>query len=896
MTALRHFCLLIFCFFAIQVASAQVSSPADSTVTPLPSDTSGIAADSTVAADTLQPTGDIKTTINYSARDSIRFNVRTQEIYLYGDAKIEYGDITLKADTIEINWANNTLTARGGVDSTGRTIGTPEFTEGADNYVAENIRYNFVSRKGIISGIVTQQGEGYIHGERVKKNELDELFIRRAKYTTCNLPDPHFEISAPKIKVIPGDKLISGPFNLVIADIPTPLGFAFGMFPTPRTRSSGIVMPVYGEADTRGFFLRDGGYYWAVSDYLGLQFLGNIYTKGSWGLSTQGTYRKRYAYSGSFNLRFNNTKSGTEGLEDTRKEFWVNWSHSPQTRKNGRFAVSINAGSSSFNTLNSFSTDAYLSNAFNSSISYSNRFSIGQAQFNYGVNLRQSQNTSTGTVNFTLPDINLGMNRIYPFAPAGSAPKNWLQKIGLSYNFTATNRISNEIPKDIYAFDNIITPDEVSVDEVRQPNIPFNFQNLPTILSNAQAGARHTIPVSTSFSLFNYINVSPSLNYEEVWFLKRQVYTWNAVDDTLNARTEQGFYRAYSGSASLGFSTRLYGMYRFGSGNGKVQAIRHVINPSLSLGYRPDFSDPVFGIYQQDVQIDRAGTLQRVNPFLGSVYSAPAAGKSGSVSFSLNNNLEMKVREENDTAQTFKKVSLLDNFGISTSYNLAADSFALSPINWNARTRILGQIDINISGTIDPYQYAILDQRDGVVTRQRRVNAYAFDWKSRKFGQLSRTTVSLSTNLNPQALKREQQTREALDEARTPENNEEINRIQQNPDQYVDFNIPWSFRVSYNLSYSRVGYFDSSVRQSLSFSGDLSITEKWKLSFTSAYDFEAKDFGFTTISINRDLHCWTMAFNWIPFGQRQSYTFDLRAQASLLQDLKLSRRRSWYDR
>ncbi|MGB3619240.1 MAG: putative LPS assembly protein LptD, partial [Catalinimonas sp.] len=606
-----------------------------------------------------------------------------REVTIYPQAEIQYGDINLTGDTITISYLTNLLYARGSVDSTGKAVGTPVFSQGGETYVAKQIRYNFIARKGIISGVITQQGEGYIHGETIKKNQDDELFIRRARYTTCNLPDPHFEIVAPRIKVLPGDKLISGPFNLHIADVPTPLGFAFGIFPTPRERSSGLIVPVYGEADTRGFFLRDGGFYWAVNDHLGLKLLGNIYTRGSWGLAVQGTYRKRYVYNGSFSLRYNNTKTGIEGREAEREEFWVNWSHAPQTRRNGRFAVSINAGSATFNELNSFNTNDYLSNTFRSSISYSNQFRVGPAQFNWGTNLRQDQNTTTEVVNFTLPDANLSMSRINPFVRAGQSPQTWWQKINIGYDFQATNRLSNQGTTPRFSLPNVLTPEDQD-EELRALSdsvVPF-FRNLDLVWDRAQIGARHSVPVSTSFQVLKYINVAPSLSYQEFWYLRRDRFTYDADSNAVRAEAVEGFSRAYQYNAGVGFNTRLYGIVNFGP-RGKVQAIRHVLNPTLSFSYSPDFSDPRFGIYDE-VQVDAAGTTVRVNPYQNSVYSGPGVGRSGSVGLGLNNQLEMKVRQRSDTAETTEKVSLLDNLGINTSYNLAADSFNLSNLTINA--------------------------------------------------------------------------------------------------------------------------------------------------------------------------------------------------------------------
>jgi hypothetical protein len=862
--------------------------PANRSVPPASTagDTIATPADTTIAGDSLSakvPEGDIRTQVKYSAKDSIRFDVVNQLVHLYGDAKINYGDLSLTAEYITINWNDNSVIAKGGIDdSTGRKIGTPNFKQGSENYVADNIKYNFKTRKGIIAGVVTQQGEGYLHGETVKKNEYDELFVKHARYTTCNLEHPHFFIQADEIKVLPGDKLISGPFNLYVGDVPTPLGFAFGLFPTPRTSSSGIIMPSYGEAQDRGFFLRNGGFHWAVNDYVGVSFTGDVYSRGGYGLSSRANYRKRYAYDGGLQLRYNKLQIANEfGPSPSTEEFWVDWNHTPQTRKSSRFSTSVSAGTSRFNQLVSYDPQRYLSNTFRSNISYSKTFT--GTPFSLNANLRQDQNTQTGVMNFTLPDVNLAMSRIYPLKSLGKGTNTWYQKISLSYNFNAVNKISNDRVINSYSFP-VVQNGPARTDSV----IPFNRQNLPEILDRAQIGGRHSIPISTSLRILKHFNLSPSFNYDEFWYMRRNNYAYNADSGKVEVQTVEGFSRAYSYGASAGLNTRLYGFFYFKRIKG-LEAIRHVMTPTVSFSYRPDFSDPKFGMYQ-DVQIDRTGRTARLSPFQNALFGAPGQGRSGSINFSVDNNLEMKVRAKGDTASKFKKISLLDNFGLATNYNLMADSFNLSNITMNARTKVLNNLDININAVLDPYAYNVADISTEGEVRSRRMKQYAWQ-QGQGIGHLTQATLSLTTNLNPSASKKDKTPRPLGTVTQ-----EQLDYINANPEMYVDFNIPWSLFVSYNLTYAKSGFEKSRVIQTLDFTGDISITDKWKIGIRAPFDFEEKKFGFTNINIYRDLHCWEMRFNWIPFGPRQSYTFDLNVKSSILRDLKLSRRRSWMDR
>jgi hypothetical protein len=832
--------------------------------------------------------GDLKDEVKYQAEDSVIYDAAASKVYLYHKAKVDYTNLSLTAEYIEIDLVKNVAFAKGIPDSTGRLKGKPVFTQGAEKYEANSMTYNFKSKRAKIQGIVTQQGEGYIHGESVKKTPENDMYIRDAQYTTCNLEHPHFHIQATKIKVIPGKKLVSGPFNLHFMDLPTPFGFAFGIFPTPQTATSGLIVPTYGEARDRGFFLRNGGYYWHVNDYVDARFLADIYSKGSYGFSSLANYKKRYSYSGNVDIRYANRRAGDDNLSSVGEDFWVNWSHVPETRGSSSFSASVNLGTSTFNERNSFSANNYLSSSFSSNVSYSKTFK--GTPFSMSINARQQQNVVTKEVNMDLPTLNFNMNRIYPFKRGSSSAKTWYEKISFSYTMSAQNTISNApVSSQAFGGAQILQESNTLNDSI----LPLKLKNLDPLLDRMKNGMKHSVPISTSFNLFKYFQVSPGFNYEEYWYLNRLDYQWLPTVKRLDIDTIRQFSRAFNYNSSISFQTRLYGIFFVKRGG--IEAIRHIINPSIGLSYRPDLSDPKYGM-ARDVQVDSLGRQERLSPFANAVFGGtPSRGKSGSVSLSISNTLEMKVKNKKDTTgkEPFKKINLFDNLNLSTSYNLAADSFQLAPLNISARTTLFGKLNINLSGVVDPYSYTqpILNESGTVVKAQRRTPTYT--WNAGKgIGQLSTMNLAMSTSLNPKA--REKKTLPKKNMSMQEER--ELDFINANPDLYVDFNIPWNLNLSYNITYSKTGFAKRELMQSVTFSGDVNLTKKWKIGFNSGYDFVNKTLVYPNINIYRDLHCWEMRFNWVPTGNRGSYSIDINVKASVLQDLKLSRRRSWFDR
>lgn len=842
-----------------------------------------IGTDSLAVADS----GDIETTIKYSATDSIQMEVTGQIVRLFGDAKIVYGEIELSAAQIEINYATHIIKAMGIIDSLGEKVGKPVFKDGSQTYETDDMKYNFETKKAIIDGVVTQQGEAVMHGKKVYKNQRDELFISHARYTTCNLAEPHFYIETSKLKVMPNNKVITGPFQLKVKGIPTPIGLPFGILPMPKEKVSGVVVPQYGEEKRRGFFLKNGGYYFALSDYIDMTLLGEIYSKGSWGLNLASKYNKRYSYGGSINIRYNNQKGLSEGDSTIQNDFWINWSHSPKSKGNSRFSASVNAGTSSFNQNNPTSDlRNTLNQDFNSSVNFSKTFK--GTPFNLSASSRLQQNVNTGLVNILFPELALNMSRVYPFKFGSSSAKNWIQKISFSWNMNSTNRATNN---------KIGSPGfpVVGYESENDTIVPMSQLGLNGLWARAQNGIRHQIPVSTSMNILKFITFSPSFNYSELWYFKELHYQWMDEAAAVKVDTVDKFSRAFQYSASGSFNTRLYGTLNF-KGE-KIQAIRHVMIPSMSMSFSPDFSSEKFGYYQ-DVQTDSLGNHRRLSRYEGFVYGTPAAGQNATASFSLSNNLEMKVKSKNDTTDKARKVVLLDNASFSTSYNFLADSFQLSPIRIAARTKIFNKkLDVSFSSTLDPYIYqldSIYFSSNGTKhVAQRKRDIYAWDI-GRGIGQITQATLALSMSLNPKAREKDNKREEELGPL-TAEEEVQLQFIKNNPELYVDFNIPWDLRFNYNVSYRKKGFEDASIIQALTFSGSITFTEKWNMSFSSGFDFQNAEFTQTNFNISRDLHCWQMNFSWVPFGRYQSYYLTINAKASLLQYLKVNKQRSWFD-
>ena len=875
-----------------------------------------ILADSTqkslAKTDSVSKSQDLQTTVFYSAVDSTVLDADKQVVHLYGNAKVKYGEISLESSYIRLDWDKNEVYAIGRYDSTSHKMeGLPVFTQGSDKYDSDEIRYNFKTKRAAIKGIVTQQGEGYVQGKTVKKDEEDNLYIRNAIYTTCNLSHPHFHIKASKIKVVGKKEIISGPFHFELNDIPLPIGLPFGFFPYSQPREagkSGILVPTYGEEPTgRGFYLREGGYYWAASENIGIRFTGQIYSKGGWGLGANSQYNKRYRYTGSFNLAFNRNSNGDEFNPTKRTDFALQWSHSPRSLGNSSFSASVNIASNSYNQFNNFNTQQYLSNTIGSSVQYTKN--IGQT-FRSSISLRINQNTTTRVFDAGT-EFSLGLNQFQPFKRKSSLGDRFMDQFRVGLDFSGGISMTNQIsdPYTRYEFD--VFPRESNSQRgiIQRPFIPkglddlppgvvaVNANTIPLLWEKAQTKFNYSIPISLpNIKLNRYINVTPGISWSGNMYTRSYKYTYMKSDSTVRIDTVGGlpkFNSQISFSASM--NTRLFGTARFKKG--RLEALRHTMVPSISVSYTPDYSDPAYG-YFQDVRInnrkfinaagvEQIGDIRRISTFDPRILSY--GGASGAISFGIQNSLEAKLKTKSDTAtKQNEKISLIDNFGINGSYNFLAKEYPLSNIGFTANSRVK-EFDINLGGSIDPYSYV---QDKSFFDMGRRTNEYMFS-KGEGLGRLQSFNLSIGRRFAPSTAKK-QKTSELGSEA-------QLKQINRNMEDYVDWNVPWTFSFSYQYSYNRMGLAAPQQISGLTFQGDVSLSEKWKFSVSSGYDFKFSGLTYTNMSVHRDLHCWEMNFNWTPiaspfFGRASNYSFDLRVKSSLLQDLKISRRRSFYDK
>ena len=816
--------------------------------------------------------------IDYAAVDSMIVSLDGQKVYLYNQAKVTYQNIELEAYYIELDLETKEIYAEGVLDSVGEMTQKPLFRQGSEEYESETMRYNFETEKAFITKVVSAQGEGFIHSDRTKKIGEDVFITKDAKYTTCDADHPHFYLHLTKAKVISNKKIITGPAYLVLEDFPIyfPI-LPFGFFPNSPTYSSGILLPKYGEEQNRGFFLRDGGYYWAASEYFDLTVQGDIYSHGSWGTRIKTNYKKRYKFGGNFGFEYAKNKYGEKGLDNYREgmQYKILWSHSQDSKANPNqtFSASVNVSSSGYDKQNAYNMNDYLTTTKSSSISYSRKFE--NTPFNLSMNLRHSQNTRDSTMSLSLPEMTFNMAKIYPFRKKNRVGQvKFYEKFGINYTGNFRNSIS------------------AKEDEILSSSFATDWKN----------GIRHNLPISfPSFSL-GTINFSPGISYNEKWYFKKYNYNYveggeftgnpSSISENVRIDTITGLNRVYDYAYSISASTNIYGFYTPRNPNSKIQKIRHKMSPSISFSYRPDFGKEHYG-YWQEVQVDEEGNTQYYDTNLGGIYGgSPGRGESGSVNFSLNNSLEMKKLDVRDSTKTdeeqkYKKVKIIDNLSISSSYDLIRDSLNLAPFSIRARTTVAG-VSINMGTTLDPY---MLDEN------YRKVHKYAWNERSGlgKLGRVTRANLSFGMNFNSKNKKgNENDGGDNQEETAGP--SEEV--LPPIFDEYVDFSIPWDFSFDYSLNYTgatSASRPNGRVTQSLGLRGNISITDKWQMSVMTNFDIQEGEFALTSFRLNRDLHCWNMAFNFVPFGYRKSYSFTISASSSMLQDLKIQKQQSHYD-
>ena len=769
--------------------------------------------------------------IEYFAEDSIIYDLEKEIVFLYNNAKVTSKNIELTAGFIYIDFIKNIIYARGMKDSLDTYVQSPILKEDNQSYEANTITYNYISKKAKIKKIITEESGGYLHGETIKKNNDNTYYLQNGKYTTCSLEEPHFYINAKKLKLITNDKIITGPANLVISDLQTPLFIPFGIFPISNQRSSGVILPSYGESASLGYNLKGLGYHFSINDHLNLTINSDIYTKGSWRMGLNSKYSKRYKFNGDININIAKTKIGEIERSDysLSKDFKITWQHRQDAKAhpNSQLSALINIATSSYLQNNSYNSE-YLNNTLASNISYYRKWD--NKPYNMSINMRHNQNTITKQVNLTLPELSFSINRQFPFK--NIIKKTWYKNLGISYNLNTKNTLSG--------------PDSLILKDISQ---------------NIKSGVKHTIPISTSFNILKHLNINPSINYNERWYFKKTINSWNEPMQILDTDTTQGFWAIRDFNISTRLSTKIYGFF-----NIKNLKFRHVLTPSISYSYKPDFSQEKHNIYYN---VSTNNSTEQFSYFNGEIYGIPSASRQSLLNINIANNLEMK---SSNTEDEEKKIKLIDNLSISTSYNNALDSLKWSNIYFNIRTRLFNNIDLRSNTTIDPYRL-----ENGLKINQLL-------WSHGKIGRVTSSSLDLNFQLNNTKRKKEN----------TINGENEIYDINNNIINVVDFDIPWSLNVFYKLNYTKP-YLEKEITQSVNFNGDVNITNQWKVGFRSGYDLTNKSFTYTSIDIYRDLHCWEMIFNWIPIGFHQSYNLMIRVKSSILQDLKLTKKKDFYD-
>ncbi|MDQ3112127.1 MAG: hypothetical protein M3R17_19765 [Bacteroidota bacterium] len=793
----------------------------------------------------------LKDLVIYSSQDSMLFDLVEQKVYLYDSAGVDYQDVKLRADFIEIDFKNSVVCAYGRKDSDGVYIEKAMITQADQTFYGNQLCFNFETGKGLVSEVNTEQGGGFLLADAVKKDTGGIIYGYHGQFTTCDRPDhPHYAIRAKKMKIIQNDKIITGPAYLEISDVPTPLAVPFGFFPNKKGRKSGILIPTYGESPSLGFFLKDGGYYWGISDKMDMAIRGDIYSKGSWGAKLYTNYKVRYKYSGNVNLKFARILTGDRELPTTRiirNDFFVNWYHTqdPKFNPSIRFSANVNAGTSTYNSINANNATDYLSNIFSSNVTASKSWKFGVLS----ANLRHSQNTQTHNVDMTIPQVAFSLNRFYPFKNPKSVTNKWYDKIGVSYNSEFQN--------------NLNIGDTMFRKEYR-PQIKDYFRN----------GIRQSLPVSTSFNVLKHFTLTPALTANSVTQFRTIEKTWTGTEvdiDTIN-----GAKINFDWNASVALTTRVYGSYNMRGS--RFTVIRHTITPNISFTYMPDFTQEKYGFYKS-VQTTSAGLIGKYSIYEGGIYGSSPQGKLGSIGFNVLNTFEGKRRPDpTDSSGVVQRVSLIDALNGGFSYNLMAEHFNWSYLTAGLRMKLFKKIDLNASIQADPYKLSA----EGLRIER-------FEWRDKKrIARLTGANMTIGTSLRKGGIA------SSTERASGRGTEAELNMINSNPNGYVDFNIPWSLNISFTLNYSKpLG--TETFTQTLHVGGDINVTPKWKVGFDSNYDLQHGQFAYASLNAYRDLHCWELQFNWIPFGVRQSYNITINVKSAVLQDLRMTRKRDWYD-
>jgi LPS-assembly protein len=805
--------------------------------------------------------------VKYQADDSVVILVRDKRIFLYGKTKTDFKDVSLTAPQVEIDQQTQILTAVNNKDSTGLVLEKAVLTQAESQFTSDTIRFNFKTQVGLTKNTFTNSGEFFVNGEVAKKVDSNVTFIKRARFTTCSLDDPHFAFVTPKMKVINKKLAVSGPAHPEFEGVPVPIYLPFGFYPLSEGRHSGLLPPQFTTNEQFGLGLEGLGYYKVLNDYWDVKVYGNIYSYGGWSVNVNPTYRRRYRYSGTFNFSMQTTKLNFKGDPDfsKNKSYFVTWSHSvdSRARPGTTFSASVNAGSTKYNQLRPAGNQINFQNQLGSSISYSK--SWAGKPYNLTLSANHNQNNFTRLINVSLPDAGFSVNTIYPFQKKDAVgTQKWYEKFGIGYNGNFRNQVS------FY-------------------DTAFELKRL---IDTLQWGAQHSFPLTVALPpiLGGAVIVSPSVSYQQVWIAQKFRRSWDIVNKKVDTTITKGFYTDHQMQFSLSFNTAVFGTFQFKKS--RIMAIRHVIRPSFSVNYKPDLSKQHF----YNTVVDTTGYQFRFSEFEGALYSGFGEGRNGGMSFQIDNNLEMKYRSRKDTGENaIKKIKLIDGYGFSTSYNFLADSLKLSPFNFYFRTNLFEKINITANATMNPYQ---------TDSRGRNIDKYAWQGGDKfSLGRISSGSISLSTSFQskPKDAKKDEERKKQLEQRLDdPELIGDQRRLleyaQQNPAEFVDFNIPWQIGLSYSLNFQQVlkpdfsGY-SKEFFSNVNFNGSFSLTPKWNFSVNGYYDFDTRKLQTFQMSINREMHCWQLSINVTPVGLYRSFNFSISPKASVLQDLKINRTR-----
>jgi lipopolysaccharide assembly outer membrane protein LptD (OstA) len=823
----------------------------------------------------------LESDITYSAKDSI-IMIGNKVAILYGDAVVKYQRMELTADYIRLSLDSNIVYASGVVDSTGEYVGTPVFKDGSEVIESSSMRYNIKTKKGFVYGTVTEQGEGYVQSEKTKKVDEDVYCLQNGKYTTCdNHEHPHFYFALTKAKMKQGKYIVSGPAYMVIEDLPTPIALPFGYFPFTDKYSSGILFPTLGDEYSRGFYAKGLGYYFAISDYIDLAITSDIYSKGSWGLNLASSYKWRYKFSGKFNFSFISNVSGEKYTPSFKKsnDFRFLWSHTqdPKSSPYTTFSASVNFATSSYeqNDVDSYYNPSVLSqNTKSSTVTLTQRFP--ESPFTLSLSMYVNQRTSDSTINLQLPSLNLSMSRQYPFKRKKAVGKaKWYEKIALTYNMSLTNSTTAK---------------------------ESEFEHMQ-YLRDWKVGMKHSLPISASFTLFKYLNMNVSLNNDLKWYFQRIDQRWEGgVDGAVARDTTYGFYNIYQGNVSVSFQTQLFGFYTLKSKSGKKMPIfRHKLVPSIGFSYSPDFGHERWGYWGSYERPASDGSVQTVyyDRYSSGVFGgSPGRGRAAAVSFSIANNLEMKYWGANDTTDTGKKVTIIDNFSFGTAYNFVADSLNWSNVNANLRLKFADQFSLNLDMIFDPYTYQVNSFGNPVKVNvsQLEKNKVLFRLMSAgtSFGYtFSNATFKKKTNTPKPAEKITSELENTIDQL-SPLDDKEKKKTDKELG-YQEFKMPWSLSVNYSVRYGYSDFnpeimeYDRKLTHNLSFSGNIKFTPTWSASFSTYYDITNNSWNYMSCSISKDLHCWQMSVSFVPIGRYKTYDFMIGVKSTMLRDLKFEK-------